>query len=174
VVGGILGYDFLSRFPILVDYDDSTLTVFNPDGFEPPAGGVEVPFHLTMLVPTVSATIDSIRGDFIVDLGNAFGLVLHKRFADAERLDTVLTDQRDVQQSMGGIGGVTGGTTGKVPRFQVGDVVISDLPVLVPVGETGLAGSAELAGNIGNMVLERFRVLFDYGSARLILYDPGR
>jgi len=174
VVGGILGHDFLSRFPILINYQDSTLTVYNPDGFEPPSGGVEIPFHLTMLVPTISASVDSIRGDFIVDLGNAFGLVLHQRFADAKRLDTVLVNSRDVESQLGGIGGTVGGMAGRVPRFRMGDVVINDLPALIPEGETGLAGSAELAGNIGNMVLERFRVLFDYGNARLILYDPAR
>jgi hypothetical protein len=31
-----------------------------------------------------------------------------------------------------------------------------------------MTGSAEIAGNIGNRVLEGFKVLFDYGRQRLI------
>ena len=66
-LGGILGYDFLSRFPVMVNYRESTLTVFNPDSFVPPPGGVTVDFHLTMLVPTISGELNGIKGDFMVE-----------------------------------------------------------------------------------------------------------
>jgi len=172
--GGILGYDFLSRFPILIDYQNSILTVFNPDGFEAPPGGRAMDFFLTMQVPTVEAELIGIKGDFIVDLGNAFGLVVHHRFARDNSLAEQLSDVRDNPTSIGGIGGAVGGRSAYAATFRMGDILLQSIRVLLPDSAAGLAGSERLAGNIGNLVLENFRVLFDYSRRRLILYDMSR
>ncbi len=172
--GGLLGYDFLSRFPVLVAYRDSTLTVYNPDHFEPPEGGVEVPFHLTMMVPTVQGELNGIPGDFIVDLGNALGLIIHQKFARAHKLDRKLDDIRDNPETFGGVGGGLTAKTAFAATFKVGDILIQSLRVILPDSSAGLAGSQELAGNIGNLILENFNVLFDYNQSRLIFYDADR
>jgi hypothetical protein len=49
-LGGLLGYDFLSRFPVMIDYHKAEITVFDPKTFEVPGGGYEVPFFLTMQI----------------------------------------------------------------------------------------------------------------------------
>lgn len=171
-VGGILGHDFLSRFPVLVDYQDSILTVYNPETFTAPPGGTEIDFHLTMLVPTITASVGSVSGDFIVDLGNSVGLVLHHRFYQDRKLDTILADIREVDRPLSGVGGEAETIAAAVPAFRIGDMVLSDLPVIIPESTHGLAGSAELAGNIGNMVLQEFRILFDYNRSRIYFYPP--
>lgn len=173
-IGGLLGYDFLSRFPVMINYRDSMLTVFNPDHFEPPQGGVEVAFHLTMLVPTVRGELNGIPGDFIVDLGNAFGLIIHQRFARVNELEKKLDDIRDNLRAFGGIGGSLSGKTAFAATFKVGDILIQSLRVILPDSSAGLAGSQELAGNIGNLILENFNLLFDYKNSRLIFYDADR
>ena len=50
-------------------------------------------------------------------------------------------------------------------------MLVQSLKVLIPEFSGGLAGSEELAGNIGNLLLENFSVLFDYGNSRLIFYS---
>lgn len=173
-VGGLLGYDFLSRFPVMINYKDSMLTVFNPDHFEPTQGGIEVAFHLTMLVPTVRGELNGIPGDFIVDLGNAFGLIIHQRFARVNELEKKLDDIQDSLRAFGGIGGSLSGKTAFAATFKVGDILIQSLRVILPDSSAGLAGSQELAGNIGNLILENFNLLFDYKNSRLIFYDADR
>ncbi len=168
--GGLLGYDFLSRFPILISYRESTLTVFNPEQFTPPEGGVEIGFHLTMLVPTVKGELNGIPGDFLVDLGNTLGLIIHRDFARKHQLDEKLDDVRDNPTTLTGIGGGLSGKTAYAAVFKMGDILLQSLRVILPDSSAGLTGSYELAGNIGNMVLENFDVLFDYRQARLILY----
>lgn len=172
--GGLLGYDFLSRFPILVDYRDSTLTVYNPETFEPADGGAEVDFFLTMKVPTVRGELNGLPGDFIVDLGNVFGLVVHNSFAEAHNLDMLLDHVDTIPRSIGGVGGIISGRTAYVASFRMGDVLIQSLRVLMPDSGHGLAGSEELAGNIGNRVLEKFNILLDYAGSRLIFYPTDR
>ncbi len=171
VFGGILGYDFLSRFPVLIDYKDSTLTVFNPDSFQLPEGGTVVDFHLSMLIPVIKARIDSIPGDFIIDLGNPYGLLLHKRFVEEHNLLKVLDDIEDIPSRFGGISGTTGGKTGLATSFVMGGIRIDSLRVILPDSGPGLTGSEELDGNIGNLLLEHFKVLFDYKNSRIVLYN---
>ena len=169
--GGLLGYDFLSRFPVLVDYTQKSLTVFNPDDFNPPAGGKEVQFYLTMQVPTITGELNGIEGDFIVDLGNALGLILHNRFIQNNSLLRQLDDVQENNKVFGGIGGAIGGKNAYAATFKMGDIMINSIRVILPDSSQGLAGSSKLAGNIGNMVLENFRVLFDYKNSRLIFYN---
>jgi len=169
--GGILGHDFLSRFPIMVDYQNSELTIYNPANFIPPAEGHEVPFKLTMLVPTIEAEIEGIKGDFIVDLGNSFGLVLHNQFFDRHGLDNLLDNISTNTGTFGGIGGKLESKSGRAGHFKFGDLILEDIEVLIPFRGEGLSGSSQLAGNIGNQLLKRYKVLFDYGNNMLVFYD---
>jgi len=169
--GGLLGYDFLSRFPIMIDYKNSSLTVFNPDKFTPPDSGFDVPFFFTMQIPTVRAELNAIPGDFIIDLGNAYGLIIHQKFNEANKLEEELDDIRDNSGLFGGVGGSLSGKTAYAASFKIGDVLIQSLRVIIPDEAAGMSGSSALAGNIGNLVLENFKILFDYNKSRLILYN---
>ena len=168
--GGVLGHDFLSRFPMRLDYKNNILTIFDPNSFSPPPGGHEIPFFLTQGVPTIEGRIIGIPGDFIVDLGNAFGLILHPRFVENNKIEDKLDDIRISRKGVSGVGGSVAARTAFAADFAFGDIRIKSLRVILPEGEQGLTGSKELAGNIGNLVLEGFSVLFDYTDSRLILY----
>jgi hypothetical protein len=172
--GGVIGYSFLSRFPVMVDYDDSALVVYNPKKFEPPAGGSEVPFYLTHQVPTISAELNGIPGDFLVDLGNSFGIIVHSGFVRSHDLMKELSDVRPLEESIAGLGGFMSGASAYVASFAFGDIRVSSLRVFLADTSTGLAGSETVAGNIGNLFLEQFRVLFDYTNDRLIFYRNGK
>lgn len=169
-MGGVLGHDFLSRFPILIDYQAQTATVFNPDGFVPPDSGADVPFHATQGIPTVAAALVGVSGDFIIDLGNPYGVVLHPHFISENDLESRLDDIRELSGGVGGVGGSARLRSAFAATFGFGDIRIQSLRVLLPEGSVGLTGSEEIAGNIGNTVLEGFRVLFDYAGDRLIFY----
>lgn len=169
--GGVLGYDFLSRFPVMIDYDKQLLTIYDPERFELPEGGSQIPFHLTMQVPTIRAELIGLPGDFLVDLGNAYGLVLHRSFVDKHGLDSLLGNIQPLAQSMVGVGGSVSGSSAFAASFAFGDIRVQSLRVILPEAGDGLTGSEELAGNIGNLLLKRFGLLFDYNSSRLVFYE---
>lgn len=167
---GVLGYDFLSRIPLLIDYEGQTLTLHHPDSSAAlPSGGESVEFHLTMQIPTVSGSLAGNTGDFVVDLGNPFGLLVHRSFVEKHDLTQILADIENIDAAIGGVGGQVDGKSARIEQFYLGSVLLSDLRVLLLDSETGLAGSQQLAGNIGNLVLENFRVLLDYPRSRLVL-----
>ena len=173
--GGILGYDLLSRFPVLIDYKGRTLTVYNPDLAVEPSGGEEIEFKLTSQVPTVHALIDSVAGDFLVDLGNAFGLILHPDFVERNGLRSGFSSLSEQHATMGGIGGDVKGQSAVATDFVLGTLCLQSPRVYLPAKAGGLMESEEIAGNIGNRVLDRYKVLLDYKKSRLILFlgEPG-
>jgi len=172
-LGGVLGHDFLSRFPVLIDYQAGTIEVFSPNGFVPPTGGSEVPFFSTMGIPTIEASLVGVSGDYIVDLGNPYGVILHPHFVAQHNLEKHLDDIRDLSGGVGGIGGSSKIRSAYAATFGFGEVRIQSLRVMLPEGSEGVLGSEELAGNIGNVLLEGFRVLFDYAGNRLIFYPTA-
>jgi hypothetical protein len=128
-----------------------------------------------MQIPTIEADLIGIKGRFLVDLGNALGLILHHEFVRANDLVNRLDDLRELPAAIGGIGGGTAGRSAYASTFAFGDVRISNLRVVMPDSGAGLTGSVKLAGNIGNLVLSQFRVLFDYDGQRLVFYEaPGK
>jgi hypothetical protein len=167
--GGVIGYDFLSRFPVLVNFADSSLTMYCPERFGAPAGGTELPFRLMMQVPTVAGEVAGCTGDFIVDLGNAYGLILHRQFVKRNQLNRKLEDVHETS-ALGGIGGAVEGRSGFAPSFRLGGLTIDSLRVMLPEGSDGLAGSTELAGNIGTQILREYRLLFDYQRRTITLF----
>ncbi len=168
--GGIIGYDFLSRFPILIDYANERITIFNPANFVPPEGGKTIPFTLTMQVPTVHARLLDVDGEFIVDLGNAYGLLVHSGFAARNDLANRLAADSANSGALHGVGGELLGVRATLSRFDLDSLVMDSLPILLSKSTEGMTGSEAIAGNIGNEILQRYRVLFDYQHARLIFY----
>jgi hypothetical protein len=167
---GLLGYDFLSRFPILIDYHDQRMVVYDPGRFELPAGGSVVPFTLTMQVPTIEAELNGIPGQFLVDLGNGFGLMIHHHFSVQNDLVEKLDDIQNYEVPIGGVGGSLKGKSGYAASLAFGDIRIQSLRVILPESGGGMTGSRQLAGNMGNLLLEQFQLLFDYAHKRLVFY----
>lgn len=172
---GILGYDFLSRFPFRIDYEKEQLILYNPAKFKAPTNGTKIPFELSMFIPMVHGELNGIAGDFIVDLGNAFGVVAHSHFAEVNHLRELLRDVRPVDRQLGGIGGLLDAETGVADSLKIGALRATGVELLLPGESTGVSGSEAIAGNIGNRFLEQYRVIFDYATNEMIfLTAPAR
>ena len=171
--GGLVGYDFLSQFPTLIDYDQELITVYNPISFVPPDSAESIGFQLNMQVPTVEASVNGHKGRFLIDLGNSLGLLVHNRFAKKTKLVNELADLRSSEQQLAGITGSMTTSTGMADSVIIGSIRLDSMRVILPDSAAGVTGSEELAGNFGNMVLENFRVLLDYDSSRLWLLPPS-
>ncbi|MBK7143182.1 MAG: clan AA aspartic protease [bacterium] len=171
--GGIIGYDFLSRFPIQIDYQRNQLVVYDPSRFVAPSGGHIIPFNLTMQVPTVDIVLAGAKGRFLIDLGNALGLILHNEFAQRNKLDTLPRLGSQDRGKLGGIGGGVGGEWVVVPELRVGSLTLSEIPAILSASSAGITGSYEIEGNIGNELLRSYKVVFDYQHQMLYLLPPG-
>jgi hypothetical protein len=69
-IAGLLGYDFIHDRVWHVDYLHGTLEAFDPASFVPPAGAIPLDITLEDRVPTISATIATVRAPaLVVDTG---------------------------------------------------------------------------------------------------------
>ena len=153
--------------------NNSLLTIFNPNNFEIPPGGSSVKFSLTRQIPTVEAEINDFRGNFIIDLGNRFGVILHSEFSDSHHLTKSLIYLDQPAQPLSGVGGSVSGLHYMAKKFKIGDLTFSPFKILLSGSSNGMSGSQEIDGNIGYEFLRQFRFLLDYRSGQIVLY-PGK
>jgi aspartyl protease len=168
-LGGILGYDLVSRFPIKVNYNTKKLIIYNPDRFIPPDSLLSIEFHTFMRIPIVPLSIGGCSGDFMVDLGNSLGLVLHMPFLDKCNIHENLTDKEKMIVKLGGIGGISEAYAAVGHDIRIGMVEMQVVPLIVAESKSGVFNSRELDGNIGNLMLDQFSVLLDYNAGLIYL-----
>ncbi len=169
-VDGGIGYELLSRFVTRIDYAQKTVTLTDPAAPRVPDGaGVTVPLKLEGRVPTILASVDGHPpARFLVDTGDAGGVHLYGDYAQANGLLPRPNDPRARILSGSGVGGVVQETITPGHTMGVGTLKFSGLDVATLTGP-GIARVSTNAGGIGNQVLNRFQVTFDYAHSRMQL-----
>ncbi|MEW5922754.1 MAG: aspartyl protease family protein [Candidatus Zixiibacteriota bacterium] len=167
--GGVVGFDLLQRFPFRLDFRDNFLVFYNPDTFVPPDSEFAVDFEFHLKVPVVQAQYDKIKGRFLVDFGNALGLILHKAFVDNNNLDSTFSEVKKMERGVGGVGGQSDGFAAIGTMFKFGPAEILNPTLMVAGGSGGIMDSREIDGNIGNLVLRDFSVLMDYKNKKMYI-----
>lgn len=170
---GVLGYDFISRFVMTIDYEKQTLRLDDPSSFVYRGKGTSVPVIFSGGIPVIHGKLDGrYEGDFRVDVGSGSSLDLHTPFVRenglAKKMGKTLVDE------VGGFGGAFSRTVARGKNFSIGPYAIRDPLVGLSETTTGAMASEDYAGNIGNRILDRFRVTFDYSRKQLYLEPTKR
>lgn len=170
-MAGVIGYDFISRFVVTIDYDRGVLVLRDPKTFR--FAGTEAPLPMVMngVVPALRATLDGkYEGLFRLDVGSSSTVDLHTPFAMQHGIAGRLKHPREI--SGAGFGGQYTSTLGRAKSMAIGPYAWKDPMVSAANATEGAFASEEFAGNIGNRILERFRVTLDYDGRRVWL-EPG-
>lgn len=169
---GILGADFLSHFTVELDYDGRLVSFFDPAAPRDSDGGATLPMELYDGIPVIDVTLNGCAGKFIVDVGNAFYFTVHGTLVRSCQMMGSLT-RREVEVAGGGVGGGFVGTLCRLDSLRIGPYAWEAPVAALTLHTRGIIGSHDIAGNVGNTVLERFRVTIDYARHTLQL-APGR
>lgn len=167
--GGVVGFDLLQRFPFRLDFKNNSLIFYNPDIFIPPDTEYAVDFEFHLKVPVIMAEYDGVKGRFLVDFGNALGLILHQPFVDNNNLDSTFSEVKKLTRGIGGVGGQSEGYAAIGTVFRIGRAEILNPTLMVAGGSGGIMDSREIDGNIGNLVLRDFSVLMDYKNKKMYI-----
>ena len=171
---GLIGYDFLSRFVVEIDYDRQIVTLRDPATFAYRGSSEAIPMRLFSGIPTVQATLnDGCTGEFIVDVGNSFGLDVHGSMVRRCQMLSGVSGRKQVEVYTGGIGGASINWLCRLDRIRIGPHQWTEPIAGLSLGSYGLIGSKDYSGNLGNGVLERFKITFDYEHRKLYL-EPGK
>jgi hypothetical protein len=169
---GVLGYDFISRFVMTVNFDEHRLILDDPATFHYEGKGQPVPLEMAGNIPVIEAALDdTLRGRFRLDVGSSSATDLHGPFVERHRL-MERTDRR-LTVLGGGFGGTFSSDLTRMHTMAIGPFSWDRPLVSLSHATAGGFASEDYAGNIGNLVLERFVVTFDYERRRVYL-EPGR
>lgn len=179
-LGGILGYDFVSRFVIQADYPSSTLTLFDPARFEYKGKGINVPFILKSnnhpyIEGSVTVKNRNIPALFVLDTGAADTMTLTTPFVKENNLAELAGDPRmRVNRIAGSEKEFFAPTTmrGLLDKVTIGPLSLPHVVVNFSLGTSGAYSSSSFSGNIGETILQRFKMILDYEHTRMIL-EPG-
>jgi hypothetical protein len=167
-VAGLTGYEFLSEFRTILDYEHQRIT-FEPFDRPPVQRGVTIPFFSDGHSIYVNASIEGVAGLFRLDTGDAGTITIFGNFAQRHAL------YHEVGRSRlegGGVGGTVASRELEGRSFILAGARFSQFPLSVAGTKSGAFFSRSLAGNLGAGILSRFTITFDY-RARTLTFSPN-
>lgn len=165
---GMLGYDFIRRFVVAIDYVKQELRLYDPRAFHYDGPGTAIPLIFIDNQPHAIAEVRladgaSIKGRMVIDVGSGGALALTKPFADANHLRDRIGPT--IQRPAAGIGGRVMSDVGRVAQLKLGVVEIPRPVTALAGGSAGnFSGNDKWIGNIGGDILRRFTVFLDYAN----------
>jgi hypothetical protein len=164
-VVGILGYDFLSRFVVKIDYANELLSFYDPATFEYAGEGVVIDEPMEDRFFVVPMTVDGVyTGNWTLDIG-AGGSSFFFPFA----VEHGFLDREGVDGLSGGAGGYHPTRTIRFETAEIGGFTLEAPLISIPLQTGGALGNAEGTGNLGNSVLRHFVLYLDYERQQVIL-----
>jgi len=172
----ILGFEFFRSYVVQIDYRARMVRLYDPATYKPPAGYEALPIQFVDHIPTVEGKL-SLPGmpqrpvviEF--DTGSAFGIDVSSRVVRRDALDLRYGDAgSDVS---GGIGGAMASRSIGLSEVTLGGFRLSSETRLLLSGKPPISDLIRLPGDyditLGNGVLSKFDIVFDYPHSRIYL-----
>ena len=168
-IAGILGLELFERFAITFDYGKGQLVLQPYDQGAAPATerGDRVPLMFTDDMPLVDASLDGRRGVFGIDTGNSGLTLLFPQWA--ARNGIAARYEQGAPAPTGGVGGLFTAHFAHAKGMQIGRQRLDNVVAMLTRADAGATGNPTEAGNIGQDVLSRFNVHFDYRRGEMVL-----
>lgn len=168
-IDGVIGYSLLSRYILKIDYDIREIEICSQGTLRYPRGGhLLKPFIRTL--PVQSARIRDhrkITSRFLFDIGAGLSLVLSEDFEQDSLVIRKKRKRFPIQAH--GVGGKLTMDMTLVKDFRLGPYRFRKVPTMVFADEFNVTSYPYLGGLIGNQILKRFNVIFNYQRREIYL-----
>jgi hypothetical protein len=163
-IDGIIGYSFISRYIIKINYDSLNVSVHTKGRIKYPRGGFLMK-PILVNIPVANATIkdvEEVNGRFYFDTGAGMCLLLSSEFVE----DSVIlrSKSRWYYSQAEGLGGKTPMKQGILRQFKFGPYKFRNIPSYIFTDEYNITSYPYLGGLIGNDLLRRFNIIINYSS----------
>jgi hypothetical protein len=170
-IHGLIGYEFFNSFTVKISYILNVITIFRPDKRYVLRKGTKIPITIEGKKPYLVTEITRSDGrkimvKLIIDTGAGHPISLENYEGRPFEVPPV-----NIAANLGvGLTGAISGYIGRIPALKLGkytiENVITSFPDESDVGSRVM--SVTRNGNMGNSILKRFEVVFDY--ARQAMY----
>jgi hypothetical protein len=173
---GILGYDFISRFVVEIDYKNKLLRLHDRATYKHAGSATAQRMTLEDSTPFINAALEvpgkpNIGGRFILDTGCLCNVQVFSPFVDAHSLLTLFPEAKQAGYSAGA-GGQTHEMTAVIPGLVIGDRRIDKAVANFARDKHGASADPEAAGLIGSLALGQFTLVLDYKRQQFFLEPP--
>jgi Aspartyl protease/PDZ domain len=163
-IDGIIGYNFLSRYIVRMDYDSMYMEVFTQGEFRYPKGGhilhpsiVTIPIQLLKIHDR-----DDMTNRFYFDTGAGLSFLLSEDYVRDSLVLTSRKKKRPVLTQAEGLGGRMSMRLTTIREVKVGPYKFRNVPTFLFEDEYNVTSYPFLGGLIGNDLLRRFNVTLNY------------
>jgi aspartyl protease/PDZ domain-containing protein len=177
-LGGLLGYDFLSRFVVEIDYEKKLLTLHDPKTWSYSGAGYAVPVVFDDGIPFTDGSISvgpktDIPAFFVIDFGAAETMTLTSPFVKANDLVNLAQTNAFVNRPAGLENQFfsQNNVRGHIDRLALGKLIERSIPINMSVNVKGAYASTNFSGTIGQSIFRRYHVFLDYARNRVI-FEP--
>jgi hypothetical protein len=161
-IDGIIGYSFLNRYIVKIDYDSLKIHVYSKGSMKYPRGGYLLkPLLVNLLIQTAKISDQDDRvARFYFDTGAGLCLLLSSDFVQDSTLFS--PRRKKVFTQVEGLGGKKQMMLTTVKDFRLGPYRFRRVPAYVFDDEFNVTSYPYLGGLIGNDLLRRFNVILNY------------
>ena len=161
-IDGIIGYSFIRRYILRIDYDSSKMHVYTKGTFKYPRGG----FLLRPLLTSIPVMIADVRDErelrsrFYFDTGAGMCLLLSNDFASDSAFTRPKRKWYTTQAE--GLGGKAPMKQGVIKQIKIGPYKFRNVPTYIFDDQYNVTSYPYLGGLIGNDLLRRFNLIINY------------
>jgi hypothetical protein len=173
-IHGIIGYELLKDFVVSIDFNTKKLVFMNPEFFTPPKNEKYSSFNLDFhnKKPYLDGFLnvnDSIKHPvkMLIDMGNSDALWVFEE----EKKGILCPKQYFIDHLGEGLSGAIEGKRTKVHSFRFGEYEFKKptIAFLDSIATSYARTYEERNGSIGTQILNRFKIIFDYGKEIIYL-----
>ncbi|MCE3281595.1 MAG: hypothetical protein K0Q66_332 [Chitinophagaceae bacterium] len=161
-IDGIIGYSFLRRYIVALDYDEHVMSVYTPGNYKYPKGGqlMRPVFSSIPMQPAVIKENKTVQSNFYFDTGAGLCFLMTEEFAKDSSM--FQNGKRMFSTQAEGLGGKRPMQLTVVKEVKIGPYRFRKVPTLVFNDEFNVTSYPNTGGLIGNDLLRRFNVVLNY------------
>ena len=161
-IDGIIGYSFLRRYIVHLDFDKRIMEVYAPGRFKYPKGGQLIRPNFSTL-PLMQATIQdskTLLSRYIFDTGAGLCFLLSRDFVDDSMV--FKSKRKFFLTQAEGLGGKKQMEIAVMKSIKIGNYKFKKVPVHVFEDDYNVTNYPSMGGLIGNDLLRRFNITLNY------------
>ncbi|MEO5650366.1 MAG: aspartyl protease family protein [Ginsengibacter sp.] len=161
-IDGIIGYSFLRRYIVKVNFDSMRIEVYEPGKIQYPSGGTLLNpiFTALPIQPLIIKDTRTVRANFYFDTGAGLCFLISKEFEEDSAF--LKKRRRPVSIQVQGLGGKKEMLLTIIKQVQLGPYTFRRVPTNILDDEFNALSYPFLGGLIGNDILRRFNMIINY------------
>jgi hypothetical protein len=171
-IDGVIGADILKKYQVFINYNTSTLELYDFAEKVVIKNAQLTPFELIEDIPVIVTTIitpqgKNVKARLYFDSGAGISLILNTPFVQQHALDK--EKDKLITYKIQGMGKASSSVLATFQSLEIGKFKFRDIPVSLSRATEGVSAASDIDGILGNDIIKHFNVLLNYNAKEMTL-----